>query len=353
MAPDREFNRRMLRTVLTVAALALLLATLWTARSALMLIYISGLVAMGFSPLVRILERQRIGLGRRLPRALAILTIYLVIVGGIALVGLMVIPPLVDQAGELGARAPQMFNDLQRFLQSYHLIPRRLTIEEAVQSAPAGSGGTAINTVFNAIWSLVGGVFGVVTILILSFYLLVDGENQFKFVTRFVPVYSRERFINAARESVNKVSAWLGAQFILAGVMGTFTAVGLGLMGVPYFYVIALVAACGETVPIVGPIAAGITAVAVSLTVSPKLAAMVGVYFLVLHELEANVLVPKVMERRVGVSPVTVIIALLICSELWGLTGAVLAIPTAAILSVIVEELAPEEPGRRMSLSDQ
>jgi predicted PurR-regulated permease PerM len=110
-------------------------------------------------------------------------------------------------------------------------------------------------------------------------------------------------------------------------------------------------AALGETVPIVGPIVAGITAVAVALTVSPKLALMVGAYFLVLHELEANVLVPKIMEKRVGVSPVTVIVALLVGVELWGLVGAVLAIPTAAILSVIFEELAPDENGR-VSLTD-
>ena len=75
-------------------------------------------------------------------------------------------------------------------------------------------------------------------------------------------------------------------------------------MGVPYFYVIALVAAIGETIPIVGPVIGGVTAVAVALTVSPKLALMVGIYFLVLHQLEANVLVPKIMERSVGVSPV-------------------------------------------------
>jgi predicted PurR-regulated permease PerM len=70
---------------------------------------------------------------------------------------------------------------------------------------------------------------------------------------------------------------------------------------------------------------------------------MVGIYFLVLHELEANVLVPKIMERRVGVSPVAVLIALLIGAELWGLVGAILAIPTAAILAVFIEEFATRD----------
>jgi len=145
---------------------------------------------------------------------------------------------------------------------------------------------------------------------------------------------------------VIKVSAWLRAQFVLAGVMGVFVAIGLYVLDVPYFYVIALIAAIGETIPIVGPVIGGIAAVGVAITVSTKLALMVGVYFLVLHQLEANVLVPKIMERRVGVSPVAVMVALLVGGALWGLVGAILAIPTAAILSVIVEEVAAEHEVR-------
>src|SRR5207249_7147164 len=122
-------------------------------------------------------------------------------------------------------------------------------------------------------------------------------------------------------------------------------AVGLGLMGEPYFYVVALIAAVGETVPIIGPIIGGITAVTVAITQSPALALKVGIYFLILHQLEANILVPKIMERRVGVSPVTVMVALLIGGALWGLIGAILAIPTAAILSVAVDELTSTRRG--------
>jgi predicted PurR-regulated permease PerM len=90
----------------------------------------------------------------------------------------------------------------------------------------------------------------------------------------------------------------------------------------------------------------GVTAVAIALTVSPKLAFWVGVYFLVLHQLEANILVPKIMERRVGVSPVAVMVALLVGGALWGLVGAILAIPTAAILSIIVDQIAADREVR-------
>jgi predicted PurR-regulated permease PerM len=222
-------------------------------------------------------------------------------------------------------------------------MTRRITLEQAVENAPTGTGANAVGTMLIAISSLIGGVFGAITILILSFYLLIEAQTMFDYLIRFVPAAHRAGVATAAREAVGKVSAWLRAQFVLAGVMGTFAAVGLWWLGVPYFYVIALVAAIGETIPVIGPIIGGITAVAVALTVSAKLAVTVGIYFLILHQLEANVLVPKIMERRVGVSPVAVIIALLIGGELYGLIGAILAIPTAAILSVAIEEVVTSQ----------
>jgi predicted PurR-regulated permease PerM len=347
MLSDRDYTRRMLQTVLTVAGVAILAAALWAAREALLLIYVSALIAMGFSPLVHLIESPQPNAWRgRVPRWVAILVIYIAVVGVIALIGLMVIPPLVAQGVALWEKIPDEFNRFQSFLIRYKLMTHRITLAEAVQNAPSGSGTNAVGTVLVALSSAFGGVFALITILILSFYLLIEAQSMFDYLMRFVPAGRRGDVATAAREAVVKVSAWLRAQFVLAGVMGTFAAVGLGLMGVPYFYVVALVAAIGETIPIVGPIIGGITAVAVAITVSPKLALTVGVYFLVLHQLEANILVPKIMERRVGVSPVAVMVALLIGGALWGLVGAILAIPTAAILSVIVAEFAADREAR-------
>jgi len=334
--------------VFTVVAVVIVGAAMWAARAALMLIYVSAIIAMGFSPMVRFADRPRRASGEkrvRVRRTLAILAIYVTIIVALVTVALTVIPPLADQASQLWDRLPRLFRDFQEFLRRHRLLTQRVTLEQAVQTASAGENGNAVNTVLTAIWSVVGGVFGLVTILILSFYLLVEGHALFDYVTRFVPDASRQRFITVAAASVEKVSAWLRAQFILAFVMAAFAGIGLGLMGVPYYYVVALLAAVGETIPIVGPIVAGVTAVAIASTVSTKLAITVGVYFFILHQLEANVLVPKIMEQRVGVSPVTVIIALLIGVELWGIVGALLAIPTAAILSVIVQELTPDGAG--------
>ena len=218
-------------------------------------------------------------------------------------------------------------------------MTRPVTLQEAVQNAPAGSGGNAVSTVLVAVSSVIGGVFGVITILILSFYLLIEADTLVQLPDPLrAGAQPRARRSRRRAKRSRKVSAWLRAQLMLAGVMGAFAAVGLGLLGEPYFYVVALIAAVGETIPIVGPIIGGVTAVAVAIATSPRLAVTVGIYFFVLHQLEANILVPKIMERQVGVSPVAVIIALLIGGALWGLVGAILAIPTAAILAVIVDE---------------
>jgi predicted PurR-regulated permease PerM len=292
-----------------------------------------------------VIEQPHSRRGRgRVPRVLAILLIYLTVIGVLVLVGFLIVPRLVEQATSLWAALPKYFAAFQRTLVKYKLVSHSMSLQEAVKAAPAGSGGSAMTTVAVAVWGVIGGVFGVISILILSFYLLVEAESLFNYAVRFVPESRRALAMVAARAAVVKVSAWLSAQFILAGVMGTFAAVGLGLMGEPYFYVVALIAAIGETIPVLGPVIGGVSAVAVALSVSTKLALTVGIYFLILHQLEANILVPKIMEKRVGVSPVTVMVALLIGGSLWGVIGAILAIPTAAILSVVVDEFAADAP---------
>ena len=331
----------MVRTVLTVAGVAVLLAALWAARDAVMLMYISALIAMGFSPLVHLIERPATRKRRRaMPRALAIFAVYLTIIAIFVVICLLVIPPLVEQANTLWDRLPQHFNDLQDLLVRYKLETSTVTLQEAVQKAPAGSGSNAVSTAWAAISSVIGGVFGLITIIILSFYLLIEGESLMTYATRFISPGQRAHVTSAARESVTKVSAWLRAQMILAGVMGTLAAVGLGFLHVPYFYVVALVAALGETIPMLGPVIAGVTAVGISLSVSPRLAVTVGVLFLLFHQLEANILVPKLMEKRVGVSPVAVMSGLLLGASIFGLVGAILAVPTTAIISVLIEEFS-------------
>jgi len=169
--------------------------------------------------------------------------------------------------------------------------------------------------------------------------MMVDGEA---FVTTFVRLFprpERARVREACRSVSAKVSAWLGGQLLLAGTIGVTAALGLYLIGVPYFYVLALIAAVGELIPIVGPVLSAIPAVLVAFTVSPGQALIVIVFFLLQQQLENHILVPKIMARQVGLSAVFIIIALLLGASLLGIVGAILAVPTAAILQVLFHEV--------------
>ena len=136
----------------------------------------------------------------------------------------------------------------------------------------------------------------------------------------------------------------------------TTSAIGLWLLGVPFFYVLALISAVGELIPVVGPILSAIPAIAVAATVSLKKVLLVLIFFVLQQQFENHVLVPKVMSRQVGVSAVTVIVALLIGGKLLGIVGAILAVPTAAILQVVVVGAAAtgrERARRRAELDHQ
>ena len=335
----RDDARALIRYALVGAALLVGICwILYLARAALLLIYISALVAIGLGPLVGLIERQRVSRSRRFPRWSAILVLYLSFLGILVGIGVLVIPPLMTQAQELWTAVPDMLQRAQQRLVDRGILGHEVSFSEAVQRSPIG-GSDALGTVVGAVWGFLGGVFGLVTILILAFYFLLDADNLVRTLVKLFPRAERARIEDGCRRVSRKVSAWLGGQLLLAGIIGGTAALGLFLMGVPYFYVLALIAGIGEMIPIVGPLLSAVPAVAVAFTVSPTLALGVAVFFFVQHQFENHILVPKVMERQVGVSAAAVIIALLIGGTLLGVIGAILAIPTAAIFQVVFEDL--------------
>ena len=343
-----ESPRQLIAWTIVMTALAVtIMAALYFARDALIVIYISGLVAIGFGPVVRAIEHQRlVPVGsKRMPRWLAILIVYVAIIGVVVAIAAMIVPPLVDQAQQLWRDLPATIDRAQRFLIDRGLISRQMTFEEAVQGAPGdptSAATSAVGTVATALGTLVGSIIGFVTVLILAFYLLIEGESLFAGFARLFPRERRAEVIRAGREISTKVSAWMTGQLILGGTIGATSALGLYLLGVPYFYVLALISAIGELIPVVGPFLAAVPAIAVAFTVSPRTALWVTLFFLVQQQAENHLLVPKVMERQVGVSAVVVIVALLIGSALFGVLGAILAIPTAAILQVVLQSVFSE-----------
>jgi predicted PurR-regulated permease PerM len=340
-SPQSSDPRSVIRYACLAAAVTIvLLWTLYLVRAPLLLIYVSALFATGLAPLVRIIERQRVRAisRRRVPRAAAILAIYATVLGAIGGLGAAVIPPLVQQSQQFWKALPDYMDQAQQRLTSWGLLSPDASFKDLLQQAPAG-GGDAVGVVLGALLGFVGGIFGVVSILLLTFYMLVDADRVFALFVRLFPRRERNRVSEISELVAVKISAWLGGQMLLGLIIGTISAIGFFLMGVPYFFVLAVIAGIGEMIPMVGPLLSAIPAVLVALTVSPGLALGVAAFCWAVQLIENNVLVPKVMGETVGLSAVTVIISLAIGSELLGFVGALLAVPTAAIIQVLFEEL--------------
>ena len=331
-----------------MAALAVIvLWCLYLVRDELLLIYVSCLLALGFSPLVRVIERQRLlpirSTTLRVPRWVAILVPYVAILGTIGLVVAVIWPPLLAQARALWAQLPDMFDRGQRFLVGKGLLNEHLTLREAIERAQ-GPGGAAAEKVAGAVLGLAGGIFGILTILVLSLYILIDADNLRTSMLRLFPAEQRPRVSAVSREAMVKVSAWLGGQILLASVIATTSAIGLWALGIPFFYVLALICGIGEMIPVIGPVLAAIPALAIAATISLQKTILVLIFLIAQQQLESNFLVPRIMSRHVGVSPVTVLVALLIGASLLGIVGAILAVPTAAILQVVANQMLAEDP---------
>lgn len=340
-SPQSSSPRSLIRYGLVGFAITLIvLWTLYLVRGPILLLYVCALFAAGLTPLVRWIGRQRfLTIGkRRMPKPLAVLVIYATVIGTITGIGFAVIPRMVQQSQQFVKELPELIDRGQQQLARWRLISPDTSFKELLQQSPIG-GGDAVTMVLGTLWGFIGGLFGMITILLLTFYMLVGSQGIFDFFVRLFPRDRRRKVAEVSELVTMKVSAWLGGQIFLGFVIGATTAIGLGLMGVPYFFVLALIAGIGEMIPMVGPVISAVPAILVAFTVSPGLALGVAVFFLVQQQIENAVLVPKLIGETVGLNAVTVISALVIGSELLGLSGALLAVPTAAIIQVLVEEL--------------
>jgi predicted PurR-regulated permease PerM len=332
-----ERNRVIARAV-TLSLVGLATAgALYLIREVLLTLYISSLLAIGLSPAVRKIERSRLVSGRRrIPRWAAILLLYVGFLIAVAVVMALVLPPFVRQVRQLAVAMPGYVGNAQQWLVDQGLLGSQLSWSDLFGNLQAPS--QALSGLFGAVQNAIGVVGQTLTVLLLPFYLLLESASLHSWLLRLVKPESRRRVDRVARAATTKVGAWLGGQLLLAAIIGASATFGFWIIGVPYFYVLGLVAAVGEMIPVVGPILAAIPAILLGWTVSPQVALAVLAYSWAQQFVENNVLVPRIMGRQVGVSPVTIVVALLVGSTLLGFVGAILAVPTAAVVQVIVRE---------------
>lgn len=331
------------RKVLIVAGLAAVLALLWYARAVLLLVLISAMMAAGISPAVRAVRvRWRWAFHRNLDRGHAVLIVYFPFLVGMLLLVLLVVPLFVAETRELGSRVPDLIEEnvltpLERY------IPVGVLREELRDGVELPR-----SRVFAFMRNAATAAGSFVAVLFMVGYMLVDGERLLNMLLLFYPPEVRGDRRRTMNRIATRMSSWLSGQLLLGAIIGVTTFVGFTLLGLPHALPLAIIAAVGELVPVIGPIVGAIPALALALLDSRTLFWSVLVFTILLQKLENLFLVPRVMSNKIAVSPLAVFVAFLIGASVLGVVGAIIAVPVVAIIQVAWEEAFVARRERRL-----
>ncbi len=339
------------RARLAWLALAVLVL-LWVARDVLPPFVIAAVIAYAFSPLVGAVEERS-----RLPRVVVVLVLYAVALAAIVVATWAVSGQLISELEELATGGAAALADALRGLLGHDAVQigtRQITVEEIARQLN-NAVGQSLATPTDALHlaTLVGeAAVQAVLVLIVAFYLLLDGERFWTFVLGFLQPVQRERASGIAGRIHLVLGRWLRGQLGLIILIALVLYVCLGpVLHVPYALALALLSGVLEIIPLVGPIIAAALAgtVAFSHGGTDITLVVLGVY-LVVREVEDQLVMPLVIGRAVHLHPVVTIFAVLVGLSVWGILGGLLAVPVAAALNVTLTELyptaAPMDAGR-------
>ena len=347
MVRTRDLILTTLIIVLTGLLIIGLLRLLTQITEILLLILISTILAAGISPLVAAIKRMRFGRrGRRVSELGAILIIYAALLLVLVLIGGILLTPLVTETQQFITQLPQLLENLQQYAATlearYTWLPDLSGLIARLPGELAGLSrylGTAAGVAFR----FLGGVFSIVTVLFMTFYMLVEGPHiKRQFLTLF-PAERGVRVEEILQRIGLKFGGWVRGQLLLGLIIGVAVGIGAVALRLPYPLLLGLVAGITELIPIVGPILGAIPAVLIAWFQPPlwgiPRVLMVVAFYTVVQQAESNFVVPRVMRMAVGLSPLLTVIALLIGAKLLGIIGVLLSIPVAAALQVVVGEI--------------
>lgn len=310
------------KVILIVTAFILL----YLVRDVVGLFFIVLILAATFSPVVKKWSKY-------IGRTLAIICLFLIFAIVAGTIVYFLIPPMVEQTTLLANNIPAYISSID--FESLHVyVP---DIRQFLQGISSNLGAIGSN-IFSFTAGIFSGIFTLVMIFVLTFYMLIDEDNVKRFVSSlFIPDH-KENAVAVINKIVAKVGSWFRGQMLLALIIFAIDYIGLLIIGIPYALVLAIISGLLEIVPTVGPTIAAIIAALVALTISPLTALLVIILYMVVQILENSFIVPKIMQKAVGVSPVVIILAIIAGAKLLGVVGAIISIPIAASISVLISE---------------
>lgn len=330
--------------VAIVFAFAIGIGVLWLARNILILIFVAAMLAAGIAPAVRRIQIMgRYWLKRKIPRGAAVLIVYLPVVIGVLVLALMLLPRLADDGRALMVRLPPLIDqNILTPLEKY--VPM-----DAVREQLRGGVSVPRSSMVIYVRSAGKALGSIVAILVMIAYMLVDAERLRNLMLLVYPPEVRGERRRTLRRMARRMTSWLSAQLLLSGIIGGATFVGFIILGVPYSAALAILAGVCEVVPVLGPTLAAVPALAVALLQSKTQFWCVLVFIVLLQKIENLFIVPKVMSRKVAISPLAVLISFMIGASLFGAIGAIMAMPVAAIVQVTFEEAFVARRERRQN----
>ena len=344
MAGQSQLSTRTIaRVFFTLVALGVLLYVLYLVRSVLGLLLIAVFLAVALGPAVDRVSRLK------LPRAASILVVFLCLFLAVFLIGLIVVPPIVDEVQAFAKHVPDYVKDvrgnstLREYDDKYDITQK---LEEQAAGLPSRLGDAA-----GALQAVTVGVFStilqLVTVLTITFFLLLDGGRIVNFVFGQSRPHHENRIRGVAAEIYGATGGYVAGAFSLATAAGLSTYVVLSILGVPFAVPLAVLMAFFDLIPLVGSTIGGVLVGVVTVFADFPADTFVWVGFVVVYQqFENNVLQPLVYRRTVNLHPLAVITAILVGSSLLGVLGALVAIPIAAALQIVLKDFWTHRPSR-------
>jgi predicted PurR-regulated permease PerM len=327
-------SRQIAHIVLVIVGVLLSLYLIWLVRDVIGMVLIGVFIAIALGPAVDIYDRV-------MPRWLAILGVYVTIFLGVVGVGLLIVPPVVDEVNNFVDDVPGYVEDLKdndrirEYNEEYEIVDK---LEEEAQKLPNRLG-DAVGALQSVTVGVFSAIFQLVTVLVIAFFLLLDGKRLMEWIFAQLSPDQEKRARNLSQNVYKAVGGYVAGNLAISLIAGTSTYVVLTILGVDFAIPLAVLMAFLDLIPLVGATIGGVLIGIVCAIVDFPTALFVwAAFFIVYQQVENNVLQPFIYERTVSLHPLLVLIAVLIGGSQLGVLGALVAIPVAAAAQIIVKD---------------
>jgi predicted PurR-regulated permease PerM len=338
LTPYEQRTRAAIRGhILFAVAVLLLLALAWTLRKEILILYVSGLFAVVLMPAVNRIRQLNLR-GYHPSRAVAIILLIAGVAGVLALFFTTGLPPVLNDLRSFSDELPQRIPDIVAKLKRIPFA-NRFGVDAIAQRAVGALDATA-SYLFTNLPLWLSHLFDILTAAFLCIYFMLEGENAYRFFLSLFPSTQRTRLNGTLKKAERKVSKWLVGQGTLMLILGVVSIIVFGLLHVRYFVLLGFLMGLFNIIPIAGGVITIVLAALVAALDSWTKMTGVLIFYLIYVNVENAILIPRIMRSSVNLMGLTVLVALLLGTALAGVVGALVSVPTAALITVLLEEYA-------------